>query len=505
MIRLLIVDDELITRQGIRYSIDWEMLEVEVIGEADSVDSAIELMHHYHPDIVLCDIRMPGRSGLDLIEETRTVFPDTHFILISAYDDRDYMLNAIRNGVDDYLLKPIYAQQLKDTISKVIKSISAQRKSQEKSLASQRLLSNNLDTLRSVYVEDMLSGKLENKTIKEGLSSLSISLNGPRYMLMLSNKNSPLAWETIQRINIQFQVFTPVILSGIKYDLLYLFLNIPEEYILSADTLAEKLHQEFGSFVVASPVCSDLSACCAFFAQMNEVLMRSMWYGDYITVDRTNPACPEFPSEEVINAKNDILEAFRKNDSELEIKRLFESLITLLSDSRCRNAEYASTTDELLQAIRLLLNISKATVTNDHDSGPESLEKTRKDFYKLCDQLKHPRYVYRNTLCGRIISHIESHYAEPISLETVASDLFLSPYYIAHLLKEKTNHSFLDWLHWVRIEKAKEMLYTTDQSIQSISSDIGYNSYKTFCKHFLDFTGLYPVQFRQQSRNSENM
>ena len=66
MIRLLIVDDERITRQGIRYSIDWEMLEVEVIGEADSVDSAIELMYHYHPDIVLCDIRMPGRSGLDL-------------------------------------------------------------------------------------------------------------------------------------------------------------------------------------------------------------------------------------------------------------------------------------------------------------------------------------------------------------------------------------------------------------------------------------------------------
>ena len=75
MLRLMIVDDEYIVRQGLKKSLPWDTLDVQWVGDADCVSGAIETARDVLPDIVLCDIRMPGGSGLSVIEEVRKMVP----------------------------------------------------------------------------------------------------------------------------------------------------------------------------------------------------------------------------------------------------------------------------------------------------------------------------------------------------------------------------------------------------------------------------------------------
>ena len=99
MIKLLIVDDEFVVRQGIRQAINWDEFGVYVVGDADNAKDAIKQANKLHPDIILCDIRLPGEDGFSIIHTLKETMPDVQFILISGYTDQEYMLNAIRYGV----------------------------------------------------------------------------------------------------------------------------------------------------------------------------------------------------------------------------------------------------------------------------------------------------------------------------------------------------------------------------------------------------------------------
>ena len=115
MLRILVVDDEIGIIQLIKRLID-PAIPAEVIGEADDGNRAYELMKRIKPDIVITDIRMPGLSGVELVQKAREEGLPCEFILVSGYRDFNYARSAIRYGVLDYLLKPINREDLNQLI-----------------------------------------------------------------------------------------------------------------------------------------------------------------------------------------------------------------------------------------------------------------------------------------------------------------------------------------------------------------------------------------------------
>lgn len=112
MYSVLIVDDELVIREGLVALLDWESLGYQVI---DSAANAIEAKHKYKlysPDLMIVDIRMPGRDGLELVEELRALDPEMHIIILSGYADFNYAKRALSFGIDTYLLKPVDENEL---------------------------------------------------------------------------------------------------------------------------------------------------------------------------------------------------------------------------------------------------------------------------------------------------------------------------------------------------------------------------------------------------------
>lgn len=127
MIKLLLVEDEEKIRNGIKNVINWEKMGVGLYSEASNGYEALNLIYNEAPDIVLTDIKMPVMDGLQLIEKLRKELPKIKSVIMSGYDDFDYIQKAIKLGVSDYILKPSGAHEIQDVIEKVKKQIFEER------------------------------------------------------------------------------------------------------------------------------------------------------------------------------------------------------------------------------------------------------------------------------------------------------------------------------------------------------------------------------------------
>lgn len=114
MIKVLIAEDENLIRKKLLHFIDYDALGMVVVAEVDNGVSGVELIKKYKPDIVLADINMPEKDGLDMIKETLDY--DYIAIIISGYDYFSYAQRALKYGVTDYLLKPISLDDLNEAL-----------------------------------------------------------------------------------------------------------------------------------------------------------------------------------------------------------------------------------------------------------------------------------------------------------------------------------------------------------------------------------------------------
>lgn len=116
MYRILVVDDEKFIRKSICNRMDWAAFGIEVAGEAANGREALEQIESLRPQIVLADIRMPVMDGIAFITEAKKRYPQVHYILMSAYSDFEYAKQAIRLGVEDYILKPVKIAELEEVL-----------------------------------------------------------------------------------------------------------------------------------------------------------------------------------------------------------------------------------------------------------------------------------------------------------------------------------------------------------------------------------------------------
>lgn len=115
MIKVLLVDDQVILAEGIKSVLDINR-EIEVCGIANDGEQAIEMVKTHRPDVVLMDIRMPNMNGVAATKKVKEVAPNTKIIILTTFDDSDYILSAINNGASGYLLKDIGSTALIDAI-----------------------------------------------------------------------------------------------------------------------------------------------------------------------------------------------------------------------------------------------------------------------------------------------------------------------------------------------------------------------------------------------------
>lgn len=178
---MLIIDDEYYIRLGIRNAIDWEAIDVSIIGEAEDGEQGLELILKLNPDLILMDIRMPFLDGLQLMEKLAEHQIECGIIILSGYDEFEYAQKAIKNGVIDYLLKPIEKDKLLNVIANASKTIH-KRKSTHRY---QKLIAQEISVIQMQFLRDLIVGKISSEAeILGKLRELEISLDNDNMQIM---------------------------------------------------------------------------------------------------------------------------------------------------------------------------------------------------------------------------------------------------------------------------------------------------------------------------------
>lgn len=186
MVKLFLVEDEIVMRDGIKKHIDWEKEGIEFVGEASDGELALPMILETKPDILLTDIKMPFMDGLQLSEMIRKELPDTRIIILSGYDEFSYAQEAVRLGVTEYLLKPIAPAALLKSIKSVAEKIEEERKSEE---APAEAIPEEEETLSlDTTVIDETSHKMIENFLRTGTES-EIPVFCDRFFRSIGEKN----------------------------------------------------------------------------------------------------------------------------------------------------------------------------------------------------------------------------------------------------------------------------------------------------------------------------
>lgn len=132
--KLMVVEDEKVIRNGLLKHVPWQKLGVWEVQAAENGEKALELAETFHPDIVLSDIRMPGMSGIELCRTLREKYPEIEIIFSTGYADKEYLKVAIDLHAVGYVEKPVNANLLAENVKEAVKRVGERRKNERAKL-----------------------------------------------------------------------------------------------------------------------------------------------------------------------------------------------------------------------------------------------------------------------------------------------------------------------------------------------------------------------------------
>lgn len=532
ILKVAIADDEHMVCVVIKDSIDFDGIGLELVGVAQDGLHLLDIINEHNPDIVITDIMMPGMNGIEIIKEVRERSIKCKFIIISGFSQFKYAQNAIKYKVEDYLLKPIDAQELNRTLGKLKQEILSERDNiAEKSVAIENSKKSK-EALRKIFMYRVLSGfeipEDKSKIEKE----YCLRLYGRLFqcaVIKLDMDDQSLQKEScsesiqskILRIFINF--LSPKCQEIIEFtdnNLLYVIVNyMPEQQRAIMDALrdsfehAQNIINIFGGLKITAGIStarenqnmSDLrvsidEALRATYHRMILGTNRMIFFNRLLDthqnftgakrkmlLERLKKDIQAFNIEDYKKCMNDIFDAASINPEEV-INLSFE--IEKFCFEQVKSADGNDADDEKYQRYCLhqgIINSTSVLQLKKHMRGSVvSIMAQRLEAYRQQDA-KPIRDAIR---------FIQEHYAEDIGLERVADEILLNHIYFSSVFKKETGENFLEFLNKYRIEKAKDLLRTTNKKISIISETVGFNDPKYFAKLFRKFVGLKPTEYR---------
>lgn len=185
MWKILIADDEPKIRRGLSRLISNLELDLDLVGEAEDGEMALEMVREHCPQLLLVDICMPFLNGIQLIEEVQKITPDCLVIVITGYDEFSYAHQAVKLRVFDYLLKPIVKEQLQTVIHKAVAQLAEQMSHKKYSAWTNEQLQKNLPLLKERFLDEWMNGSISDAEIKNQMNFLNITLTGNQHGVLL--------------------------------------------------------------------------------------------------------------------------------------------------------------------------------------------------------------------------------------------------------------------------------------------------------------------------------
>lgn len=502
MYTLLVVDDESIIRRGIHYHVDWKSYDIEVVGEAKNGEDGYQQALKYHPDIIVTDIKMPKMNGIQMAEKIRSVFPETAIIFLTGYEEKEYLLSAIRVGIDDYIMKSADSQHILQAVLRQKERLL--KKEEEESQKSVKLLNECMGTIKGSFITSIFQGGASAELIRKQAEIFEFPIMGPRYVpilipsVILSEPDNE-----ILALLFHLSCFYPCICFQKQYGIIG-FLNIDSETecFEKLRGIIRELKENYPEILmIAGESVDDILKLHERFDLMLRLSQGICWCEKEDLILAEKVSFQEIPKDLLYLLESEIIRAYRdKNTSEfigkmeqfysfsrsmaLPIEQFRDSVQRLILS--CDNAK-----DSFSDAYKVLNRI-------DSCQEPENIFQIVSDF--LIQDM--PKIVH-STIVENAKKYIEKNYAHNIGLKEIADDCHVSSSYISKVFKDDIQIGIVQYIHSVRIDKAKELLKTTNMRVTDIALEVGYSEYKRFSLYFLKYVGISPRDYRKKYENQK--
>ena len=526
MLKVIIADDEARVCSLIHILIDWDALGLELAGTASNGVEALELLDRERADILITDIRMPGLSGLELIERAKAVAPKLEIVIISGYAHFEYAQQAIRFGVSDYLLKPINQQQINDTLMKLAARCRDSRSIDSEMEVLRKSSEADARQLQSRLMQDLLSGALTQTDPKALWEKYRFRPDAECFQLVLLQIDYDEADVSSAALRIvedkaastcrrELAEACPVLLIQASEGPGVLLLGFPARNREEVRKLLRKcLHhlcayvEMYGSIdfsMAVSPVFSDVRQLGAAFQSTRAILAERLVCGTGRILD-TLPPLSSWKTDGALKPYRQALNDLPQSQSGEAIARELD----LLEEKACgwQDIRGEDVYDLILTAARLL---------HQQPQVEDGIEKSRQfagriahigKMKQLFSALKSlvaeetKRMIERQRSVNtrpirQAQDYVQRHYRESITLEKVCEEVGFSVSYFSSLYKKETGENFLHYLTRVRIDRARDLLVHTSLPVSEICALVGYSDLKHFTQTFRKETELSPGQYRK--------
>lgn len=524
MYKIIILDDEPLIRKSIHSLIDEHFSDC-FVTECDNTTDGKKLIKDISPDVIITDIRMDQSSGLDMLQNIQT---SAKIIVITGYRKIEYAMQAISLNVFSFILKPIQWGELKDTISKALKSVEAQKNDHEKISSIQAEFESYTN---EKYLSEMLYGfnDLSSDKSNNQVPSHNINLNN-FFVAGIQLDGSP---EINSRaIGDVRNIFTDFFQNSLNYknrchilcpssnriDLI--IRNDYKQYnnqLLTADfcRLTEEVIQNYPDITVSIGVSSEGTS----FSRLNEkysevqkaVALASFLDGklvvsyDNIMLDDSLDISKLYTLKEFFETSlsernsdmaqnslsqiNKILETIYNPNSAKYIKQFYKN--QLLNINKIRNIlldiNPADDSNHILeQNINLLVDACDTNATLNDTlllSAKNILDISKANDQNISKHIK------------KAIHFINENYCENITLADVAAHIYLSTVHTSRLFKKETGKNVIDYINERRINEAKRLMDRTEHKIYEISQMVGFQNTHYFSTVFKKLTQMSPREY----------
>lgn len=523
MLKVLIADDEMLVRIGLKTSIPWgEEYGFELVGEAVNGQDAWQKIQQTEPDILITDIQMPKMDGLELLRLIQESGRDIRSIILTCHSDFDYAREAIHFGVEDYVLK---LTTMPDELLSILLKI------KNDLLRTGRATGGSMTVPKAerniIFLDKLKSGEFTSPgALRAGIRALDLQLDADGIFSLRLESDRPasvitqevagglpintlcanLLEEWLQK-NKNGELFTPdgsgflLLLNGTRekiqtavkslQQLLLQYLNLPFSIGISGPCGKSTLQQ----------ICDECAFALEqkFFHGENSIL----FFSDFSVSAKSSDTYS-------YHVETEILESLSRLDT-VQVEQLLFPLAAEICQTAGSRQRCMERLDEILSTFSRAAKLYGggrsqfcAEQGEDWYTGLHGLTFSREVipwFGSLippfCEYLRRCKNQQCRSEVLLIQDYIREHYSEKITLEFAASYVFMSPAHFSKLFKRNTGKNFVDYLGEFRIEKAKRLLLESSLLIYQISEQTGYTSFNYFTKVFKKYTGVTPEEYRQ--------
>lgn len=539
MLKVFLVEDEVVMRKGIKNNIPWEKEGFVLVGEASDGELAYPLIKKTKPDILITDIKMPFMDGLELSSIVKKEMPNTKIIILSGYGEFDYAKQAISIGVTDYLLKPISSAKLLESIKEVAAVIEKEQEQLKMMEQYENEMRENITIKRQNLFQKILAGQSSAMEIMEEAQDLGLELTAPAYLVMMfktviygdSSCYSEALVKASKEIMDLAASYEQVLtfdrgLEGlafvIKGDGEEELQDFTAEFVRALKAVMDGYHsvEYFGGIGSVVQRLRDLSQSydaaskafsSRFFTEWNKIIS----YKDVSKMHHLNEDKIDLNAIQSSQMDRKEVEDFLKNGTIEEVDNFIEEYFLRVGESNYKSLMFRQYI--VMDLFACVLGFLEGLGVNP-DKLPEELQNINETATKILS-IENLKFRLRKLFSEAIqlrdnaskgkfhllleeAKHYikENYYHNDISLNTVATNVNISPSYFSSIFSQETGQTFTEYLTEVRIEKAKELLMCTNLRASEIGYQVGYKDSHYFSYIFKKETGCTPKEYRMRGR-----